>query len=255
MEQTEKTTMIPWVKGNTLNLAVPLQLVTYDDGKETKTDYIPPVGSEIHVRITSQFEKKEYPFTIEDNVVSFTDDGTLNCGCYGVEITVSEPHTEQVNGQNRRTFKKHIEIYESLDDLGDLPDGEVIIDAAIFIQGQKGDKGDPFTYNDFTPEQIAELQKPATDAAAYANEKATEAANVNATLNGTEITVTDRNGNSVTQDIKGDPGSDADVTTENIVNALGYTPADKAVSDNTVERVAALEVTQAQLDTYFPPSV
>lgn len=202
MEQTEKTTMIPWVKGNTLNLAVPLQLVTYDDGKETKTDYIPPVGSEIHVRITSQFEKKEYPFTIEDNVVSFTDDGTLNCGCYGVEITVSEPHTEQVNGQNRRTFKKHIEIYESLDDLGDLPDGEVIIDAAIFVQGQKGDKGDKGDQGD-----------------------------------------------------KGDPGSDADVTTENIVNALGYTPADKAVSDNTVERVVALEVTQSQLDTYFPPSV
>ena len=30
----------------------------------------------------------------------------------------------------------------------------------------KGDKGDPFTYSDFTPEQIAELQQPAADAIA-----------------------------------------------------------------------------------------
>ena len=47
------------------------------------------------------------------------------------------------------------------------------------IKGDKGDKGDPFTYEDFTPEQIKELQKPATDAGAVslaAANKANEAA-------------------------------------------------------------------------------
>ena len=34
----------------------------------------------------------------------------------------------------------------------------------------KGDKGDPFLYEDFTPEQIAELQKPATDTIIALNE-------------------------------------------------------------------------------------
>ena len=34
----------------------------------------------------------------------------------------------------------------------------------------KGDKGDPFFYEDFTPEQIAELQKPATDTIIALNE-------------------------------------------------------------------------------------
>ena len=33
------------------------------------------------------------------------------------------------------------------------------------IKGDKGDKGDPLTYEDLTEEQIAELQKPATEAA------------------------------------------------------------------------------------------
>ena len=40
-------------------------------------------------------------------------------------------------------------------------------------QEVKGDKGDPFTYADFTQDQIAELQRPATDAAERAD-KATE---------------------------------------------------------------------------------
>ena len=34
----------------------------------------------------------------------------------------------------------------------------------------KGEKGDPFLYEDFTPEQIAELQRPATDAVIAVNE-------------------------------------------------------------------------------------
>ena len=44
----------------------------------------------------------------------------------------------------------------------------------------RGDKGEPFTYDDFTEEQITNLQKPATDAAAIANEAA-ENANTAAT--------------------------------------------------------------------------
>lgn len=44
----------------------------------------------------------------------------------------------------------------------------------------RGDKGEPFTYNDFTEEQITNLQKPAIDAAAIANEAA-DKANIAAT--------------------------------------------------------------------------
>ena len=51
----------------------------------------------------------------------------------------------------------------------------------VIPKGEKGDKGDAFTYNDFTDEQIAGLQKPATDAAAVAL-SAAETANNKATL-------------------------------------------------------------------------
>lgn len=43
------------------------------------------------------------------------------------------------------------------------------------IKGDKGDKGDPLTYDDLTPEQIGELQRPAIEAAETANEAAKKA--------------------------------------------------------------------------------
>ena len=200
---------IPWVAGNTLNLAIPLQLITKNEGQEVKEDYYPPEGSEVHASVNNSYKRRKYPCTVSGNIVSFTDDGSLPVGKYGVEITVKEP-----NGQNRRYFEcNDIEIYECTGSLNAMPDGQVLLDAAIFIQGQKGDKGDAFTYDDFTPEEIAELQRPATEAASAANEaaenannKATEAERVNAELSGTTLTVTNRNGESVSVDTKGDKG-------------------------------------------------
>ena len=51
----------------------------------------------------------------------------------------------------------------------------------VIPKGDKGGKGDAFTYDDFTEEQIAGLKKPATDAAAVAL-SAAETANNKATL-------------------------------------------------------------------------
>lgn len=55
-----------------------------------------------------------------------------------------------------------------------VPDAAVV-EEMVALPGEKGDKGDPFTYDDFTPEQIAELQRPATEAAKVANEAAEKA--------------------------------------------------------------------------------
>ena len=44
------------------------------------------------------------------------------------------------------------------------------------LKGEKGDKGEAFTYNNFTPEQIAELQRPATEAADSVKKLETELA-------------------------------------------------------------------------------
>ena len=96
-------------------------------------------------------------------------------------------------------------------------------------QGRKGDKGDSFSYADFTAEQIKELQKPATDVIATLGqtkvdcENATKAANdaasdatvaktkaenaasgaekCNVILEGSTVKVTDRNGETKSVDV------------------------------------------------------
>lgn len=72
----------------------------------------------------------------------------------------------------------------------------------------KGDKGDPFTYNDFTEAEIKELQKPATDAATKAQEvlKKAETATAgaetcNVTMQGSTISVTNRHGETKSVDV------------------------------------------------------
>lgn len=72
----------------------------------------------------------------------------------------------------------------------------------------KGDKGDPFTYNDFTEAEIKELQKPATDAATKAQEvlkkaetATTGAETCNVTMQGSTISVTNRHGETKSVDV------------------------------------------------------
>ena len=72
----------------------------------------------------------------------------------------------------------------------------------------KGDKGDPFTYNDFTEAEIKGLQKPATEAATKAQEiikkaetATTGAETCNVTMQGSTISVTNRNGETKSVDV------------------------------------------------------
>ena len=76
------------------------------------------------------------------------------------------------------------------------------------------------------------------------SEQATDGAeNVDAELNGTILTVTNREGESVSHDVQGPQGipgpagSDADVTEENIERALGFTPQQQLVSGQNIKTI------------------
>lgn len=148
--------MIKWIYGNTLPLVVELKEVIKTQEGTITEDYIPPVGSEIEVWAIGEYKKKKFDYTIDGNVVQFTDDGTLNVGTYGIRITVLEPESRRL-----RSFKcDELQIVNCTEDL-DL--GEFVQDSAVYLDAipffwAKGDKGDPFTYDDFTPEQLAGLK-------------------------------------------------------------------------------------------------
>lgn len=75
-----------------------------------------------------------------------------------------------------------------------VPD-PIMMKEVVALPGEKGDKGDPFTYDDFTPEQIAELQRPATEAAEVANQAAENANNAAKDINALGITLTEEEAN------------------------------------------------------------
>lgn len=148
----EQTKMIPWVAGNTLNLAVPLQTKTIISGQEVTAPYTPPAGSTLNVWLVNGRQRRKYDYTLTDNVVHFTDNGTLSPATYAVEIQVIEPSTRHL-----RTFKLQLCVAAALPvaattpagspagsspSVPPFPEGEVLLDAAIFIQGEKGEKGD-----------------------------------------------------------------------------------------------------------------
>ena len=164
----EQTKMIPWVAGNTLNLAVPLQTKTIVSGQEVTAPYTPPAGSTLNVWLVNGRQRRKYDYTLTDNVVHFTDNGTLSPATYAVEIQVIEPSTRHL-----RTFKLQLAVAAttpagsattpagspagSSPSVPPFPEGEILLDAAIFIQGEKGDKGDkgdPGSDADVTAENI-----------------------------------------------------------------------------------------------------
>lgn len=61
--------------------------------------------------------------------------------------------------------------------------------------------------------RVSQAIAQANAAATNANQKAIEAGNVNAVLDGTNLTITDRNGHSVTSNVKGDKGDKGDSVT------------------------------------------
>jgi len=134
--------MIKWIFGNTLPIVVELKEVIKTQEGTTTEDYIPPVGSDIEVWAIGECKKKQFDYTIDGNVLMFTDDGTLNVGTYGIRITVIEPESRRL-----RSFKceelKIVNCTEDLD-LGEfIQEGAVTLDAMPFFwaKGEKGDQG------------------------------------------------------------------------------------------------------------------
>ena len=110
--------MIPWVAGNTLNLAVPLQTKTIVSGQEVTAPYTPPAGSTLNVWLVNGRQRRKYDYTLTDNVVHFTDNGTLSPATYAVEIQVIEPSTRHL-----RTFKLQLCVTAALPVAATTPAG------------------------------------------------------------------------------------------------------------------------------------
>lgn len=121
----------------------------------------------------------------------------------------------------------------------------------------KGDKGDPFTWADFTPAQIEILKKPATEAATLANtaaKKADTAANEvreqaqNLAATSSEAVKTC---NAATQAAKAATGA-AETATDNARNAAPATNAERELTEQSRQRLEAVADRAEQLAAPIP---
>lgn len=165
MEESKK---IYWVKGNTQTLLIPLEqeVVTPQD-EIVAEPYYPSEGDTVIVNLVGKYLSKSYTPVVDGNLLRVTDAGGIAAGVYGVEILVKKQDGSQLRSMWDNQIivtKVNDTVLQEWDEFKTL---EVEARAAVFFFA-KGDKGDPFTYADFTQAQIEVLQQPAREEAARA---------------------------------------------------------------------------------------
>lgn len=114
--------IIKHVEGNTLTCAIPLQdrITRYVDGEKVTTveDFYPLDTDTVTVKLTTGFTTViPMECQVTDNVVTFTDNGTLPAAHYGIEITVV-----RASGDKKRYYSEYeINIVDETCEAG-IPD-------------------------------------------------------------------------------------------------------------------------------------
>ena len=151
---------IYWVRGNTQELLIPLeQEIVPQEGEVEVVPYYPDAEATVQVRLVGKYRKLSYTPTVDGNLLRLTENATLPSGVYGVEVVVENPDGTRY----RSLWDNQIVVTDQNDSVlqewDEFRQLDVSARAAVFFFA-KGDKGDPFTYQDFTPEQLEGLRGP-----------------------------------------------------------------------------------------------
>ena len=161
MNTMDENQNIIWVKGNAQPLIIPLeQEVVTQEGKTTE-DFYPEAGSVIKVNLCGKYEKYELENPeLDGHLLTVRENGKAPAGKYGLEVLVYEP----TGGPHRSYWEAQVIITEKnnsvLEEWNEFQQQNPQARAAVFFFA-KGDKGDAFTYEDFTQEQLEALRGPA----------------------------------------------------------------------------------------------
>lgn len=224
MEKQNNNEKIIWVQGNRQSVIIPMEReVIPEEGEPYTEDFYPAEGDVVKVALTGSYKPYIYTPEIDGNLLIVTDNGTLPKGLYGVQITVTGS-----NGETRlRSFwDQQIVVTERnnsvLKEWNEFKQQDVKARAAVFFFA----KGDPFTYEDFTPEQIENIKRPATEAAELAETAAGHAEQAADSANGAAAAANEKAGYAQQQ------GDYAKQKADEIEDAKGQFPNLNARLDN-----------------------
>ena len=99
----EERKTLKWVGGNKLRLIIPLQKVTLTAEGKTTEDYYPAEGDKVMMNLQTACRTIHLTPTIEGSNLIVEDNGTLSPGTYDVVITVTES-----DGTKRRSKWRNI---------------------------------------------------------------------------------------------------------------------------------------------------
>lgn len=159
-------TLIKHVKGNRLVVHIPLQRVvrtiTQDGVESSEEDFYPQEGEQVTVSLWGRYGIKirEYDAEVSGNVVTFEDDGTLSVNTYSIELLAKDSQGYNV----RYKLDSAIQVVDATQD-ADVQAGvefdaeDYTLDGAM-LAIIKGEKGDPFAWDDMTQEQKEQFIEP-----------------------------------------------------------------------------------------------
>ena len=129
-------------RGNSLKLAIQMKEATVSTS--VIDNYTPPADASIRVwLIGSNGRRIEFPPTVEGNVLTISDAGTLPPDTYAVEIVIQEPSGRRL----RMARADELRILDSASISDAIPaasPADEVFDPTpfLFVKGEKGDKGD-----------------------------------------------------------------------------------------------------------------
>ena len=129
-----------------------------------KVDFTHVTGMSVELRHAQTEISYPQAFVKVDNIISvdFIASEQMRPGVYDICLTYQRADSGIENGTGTTTVDK-CRVFNLVDRSCDIDDDDATIDIVSVIE--KGDPGDPFTYDMFTPEQIEGLQRPAVEAA------------------------------------------------------------------------------------------
>lgn len=208
------------------------------DAQGADVDMSAATDIEVYVRSQKSLKRVTHAFAISSNVVSlqYSADENQQYGKHNVTVEWNDPDPRSKTGIIHKAVD-FVSAFEIVESTAMEENVEVTLNGIVYTFGAPGKS---LQYSDLTPEQIAELQKPATDAAVLANEAADNANNAAKSIAGAVTQATDAAA-------KADKAvTDAETAVTNANNAVSN--ADKAISDTQQATKDAIAATKSATD-------
>lgn len=208
------------------------------DAQGADVDMSAATDIEVYVRSQKSLKRVTHAFAISANVVSlqYSADENQQYGKHNVTVEWNDPDPRSKTGIIHKAVD-FVSAFEIVESTAMEENVEVTLNGIVYTFGAPGKS---LQYSDLTPEQIAELQKPATDAAVLANEAADNANKVAKSIAGAVTLATDaaaRADKAVTE---------AETAVTNANNAVSN--VDKAIADTQQATEDAIAATKSATD-------